>query len=200
MAYYKKQTAGFSLIELLVTLTIATLVVGSVMFQFRIYDSIVVLKGLAYEMAFTLREAQVFAVSSGVSTDGATFDLPYGIYVDLDSPQEYIFFQDNNENGRYDSSDIIIETYEIKDAFTLSQICVDADCVSADSSVTNEREVSVVYRRPEFDAMYDVRDGGSLIDTSGTSELVIRFELESDDTIYFDVVAGITGQISVTGT
>ena len=194
MVFSKVKQAGFSLIELMVAISIATFVVSAVLLQFRVFDSVIVLKGFAYEMALTIREAQVFAVSAGIGRND-TFDNPYGIYLDLDNPTEYILFENSNPSVdmAYDSSDYIVERYELDNGFQFNQICLDAVCSSA-------REVSIVYERPEFDAIFAAwNSAGGSIATGAVSEVSIRLESTQNPAQYFDVIAGVTGQVSVAG-
>lgn len=177
---------GFSLIELLVSLAIAVLVVGGILLRFRSFDSIVVLKGTAYDVALTLREAQVKSVSAG-GGEGASFaDYPVGVFFDTGEPNEYIAFYDVNDNSDYDSgTDTIIETYVIPDNYEISDICLDSDC-------TNPTSLTITYHRPEFDAVF-VSDTGP----STASDAKILVSVSTDATQYFTVVAGVTGYISV---
>ena len=169
---------GFSLIELLVTLAIATLVVSAVLVRFEAFDSVVVLKSIAYEIALTLREAQVYAVSATGDTSGV-FQSPYGVYFAAATPQDYTFFEDTNGNLTYDGGDSVIEVFTMNERYEISDLCTDSTC--------GRSTVSVVFERPEFDANI----------TPVADEATIELSLVDDPSTTFQVIVGLTGQISV---
>jgi prepilin-type N-terminal cleavage/methylation domain-containing protein len=187
MLFKNKNNRGFSLIELLVTLAISIVVVSAVLFRFDSFDSVVVLKSIAYEVALTVREAQIFAVSAAGDTSG-NFDTPYGVYVNLNNPQEYIFFEDNfpsTPNLQYDSGqDNIIETYTMNSKYQFFELCVDANC--------NPNWVSLVFQRPNFDPTIRSSIGSS------ASSATFRVSMTDNSATTFSVVVGLTGQVSVT--
>lgn len=184
MLYKKYNARGFSLIELLVTLAISILMVSAVLFRFDSFDSVVVLKSIAYEIALTVREAQVFAVSASGDTSG-TFDTPYGVYIDSNSPNNYIFFEDSNNNLQYESgTDTIIETYTMNAKYQVSDLCVNSTC--------SKNSVSIVFQRPNFDPTIT----SSLPETNPISA-TIQVGMVDDPSITFSVLVGLTGQITV---
>ncbi len=172
---------GFSLIELLVTIAISTLIASAVLVRFSAFDSVVILKTIAYEIALTLREAQVYAVSATGDT-AALFDSPYGVYFDTNAPQNYIFYEDSNGNLDYDgpSTDTILETYTMNPKYQISDLCVGGSCGQSD--------LSVAFQRPEFDA--------NLVPNGSSGSIVIS--LVDTPATTFTVTVGNTGQISVT--
>ena len=181
----KHKNLGFSLIELLVTLAISILIVSAVLFRFDAFDSVVVLKSIAYEIALTVREAQVFAVSAAGDT-GGVFDTPYGVYVNNVNRQDYIFFDDSNNNFRYDSgSDTIIETYTMNNKYQIVDMCVNATC--------GKNNVSLVFQRPNFDPNIV----SSPVQANPTSA-TIRIGMTDDPNTTFSVIVGLTGQVTVT--
>lgn len=187
MEYSKKHKiqAGFSLIELMVTLMIATLIVGGVLFQFRVFDSVIGLRGEAYDLASTLRTAQVYTVSAGISDDRSRFDRSVGVHYNVSSPQQYILFEDSNDNNQYNTGDAIIETYTIPDNYRISYICVETNCI-------NNNVVTVLFQRPEFDAIFSINN--TLV---SASEVLFGVALTNNTAEVFNVEVGATGQITV---
>ena len=181
----KQKSLGFSLIELLVTLAISIIIVSAVLFRFDAFDSVVVLKSITYEIALTVREAQIFAVSAAGDTSGA-FNTPYGVYVDRNNPVDYIFFEDSNNILRYDNgTDSIIETYTMNSKYNIVDLCVDATC--------NKNNLSLTFQRPNFDPNI-VSSPAQVNPTSAT----IRVGMTDDPNTTFSVVVGLTGQVTVT--
>ena len=91
----KSTQQGFSLIELMVTITLVTLITGLLMAKYSSFNDVVLLKNQAYEIALDIREAQIFGVSA--RGENGTFKEAYGIYIEKDS-QNYFLFQDTNNN------------------------------------------------------------------------------------------------------
>lgn len=60
----KAHARGFTLVELLISIAIITVITAIVVVRYRQFDSTVLLKGAAYEIALALREAQIQSVSA----------------------------------------------------------------------------------------------------------------------------------------
>ena len=92
----KDLKAGFTLIELMITITIVTLVTGIVMANYSSFNSVVLLKSQAYELALDLRSAQVYGVSVGGTTN--SFRGAYGIYFDVANGNQNQYHGNNQRN------------------------------------------------------------------------------------------------------
>jgi len=189
--YYNKKLArkspqlGFSLIELMVTISIVTLVTGIVMVKYTSFNNVVILKSQAYELALDIRAAQVYGVNAkGVNS---LFQGAYGIYFDISSSgnkNHYILFNDLNGNRKYDSGEEIGDTYTIDSRFEISQICSGISCTSAN-------QAGIAFRRPDFDA-YIV--AGSAV---GESQIDIVISSVQNSSLSRVVTVYSSGQISV---
>ena len=73
---------GFTLIELLISVLIIGIITTLVIVRYKQFDSTVLLKSAAYEVAFTLRETQVQSVSAARGA-GNNFDYPRGLSLDV---------------------------------------------------------------------------------------------------------------------
>ena len=64
---YQKQKinkkAGFTLVELLVTISIFVILTGVVLFNSNSFDSTVLLNNFGYDIALTIKQAQSFGVN-----------------------------------------------------------------------------------------------------------------------------------------
>lgn len=149
------QERGFSLLELMVTITIVTMITAIVMIRYSAFDSSVLLNNQAFEIALDIRETQVRSISvqADDSGSGDVFSSNFGLYFDRDTGDEYIFFRDNltsalGNDGRYDAGEEIGEPYELDARFTISDVYVNSN---ASNDVNN---ASIVFQRPNFDARF----------------------------------------------
>ncbi len=134
---------GFSLIELLVSIAIIALISTVVLMQYGSFNSVILLKSLAYEIALTVREAQTFGVS--VRSDGGTFQSAYGVHFDKSLIKSYTLFIDRNANNRYDTGEDVT-TYQIGQGNQIFDLCVNTIC--------DRDTLDIVFRRPEPDAIF----------------------------------------------
>ena len=69
---------GFTLVELLVSVSIIALIATVVLVRFTDFDSTTILRSLAFEVATAIREAQVISLGTQVGS-GVSFNIPSGI-------------------------------------------------------------------------------------------------------------------------
>ena len=200
----KLNTTGFSIIELMVTLSIVVLATGLVMVRYASFNSTTLLNSLAYQIAFDIRETQSLAVSvrgqadSGdiISGNPGGFREEYGMYFETHSPNQYILFQDNGdaEPPVYDEGEEVGMPLIIDPRFTIIEQCVENDCAAggADSGVAHH--ISVTFARPNFDALI-VDDAGNVRDSM---KIVVGTDDPGDSTgLTRSIIVNSSGQISV---
>lgn len=186
-----KNKRGFTLVELLVTLSIFVIVTSVVLFSQRSFNTSIVLTNLAYELSLYIRQAQVY----GVSGRSAGFDNEstpsHGVH--LSTAQEnkenkkIIFFSDLNEDGVY-NDDEIDSQYNIGRNNKISSILKWSNGVfSSESSAT----VDIVFRRPDPDAYIKIDD----FEKVTSVRIVVGSDSDPTATRYVDVVNN--GMISV---
>ncbi len=166
-SYLPKQATlrGFTIIELMVTLGIVVLVTGLVMIRYSSFNSSVLLTSQAYLTGFDIREAQSLAVS--VRGNSEEFREEYGMYFTLDTPNQYLLFQDDDSLGEtspahYDAGEAIGIPYRVDSRFEIVNICATNNssrtCNSDDPETTGEvvdatlDDLTVTFQRPDFDA------------------------------------------------
>lgn len=202
----KSVSRGFTLVELMVTLSIVVLVTGVVMIQYSSFNSSVLLTSQAYVTAFDVREAQTLAVS--VRGQGAQFREEYGLFFDItaENPNNYILFQDDNANGidepaRYNVGEELGVRREIGIRFKLLNICatnsVSRTCYTDDPNTVGEdinsafHDVAISFKRPDFDAAFYSSSGKSNIQSI---EIIIG---TGDSPLTKNIVVYQTGQVSL---
>lgn len=204
----RKGGKGFTLIELLVVTAILVIITSLVLFNNNRFGGTVLLQNLAYDVALSVREAQVYGIS--VRSFGGEFDFGYGMHFDTNS-QTYVLFADAFvPNGLYDcpnpgleGSCERVESTDIQRNYRIVKLCVPASS-SLDACMSNSdiwvSKVDILFKRPEPDACISA-DDSIKIDSDGACTLnpeeSARVVLESPrgDRRSFTIEA--TGQISV---
>lgn len=104
-----RYSRGFTVIELLVVTIIIVLITGFILFRHQGFNSSTLLRSLAYSVALSVRQAQVYGVSVRESAAGSgSFVQGYGVYFGnsgLVDNSHYLIFADANANGRYDAGE-----------------------------------------------------------------------------------------------
>lgn len=195
---------AFTVIELLVTLTIVVLVTGIVMIRYSSFNSSVLLTSQAFLTAFDIRETQSLAVS--VRGNSSQFREEYGLHFQMATPNEYLLFQDDDEsNGeykpaRYDVGEEVGVPYKIDPRFTILNMCgtnsSSRTCYTNDPDTTGEsidpafNNVAVSFKRPDFDAAF--------YSTSKTNLQSVEIMIGTEGgPIIKSIVIYTTGQISI---
>ncbi len=158
---------GFTVVELMVTVTIVVLVTGIVMIRYSSFNSSVLLTSQAYITAFDIREAQSLAVS--VRGNANEFREEYGIYITMNTPTQYQLFQDDDAIGeaspaQYAPSEAIGAPFRVDSRFSIVNICGTNSssrmCFVDDPKTTDEvinnnfSDIAISFKRPDFDAAF----------------------------------------------
>ncbi len=193
---YKKsfKITGFALVELLVSISILVLVTGAVMANHGAFNSAVLLRGQAYEVAFQARDTQLFAVS--IMSDAGQYRNIYGLHFDTSNNTNYKIFRDSNRNFYFGSSEEFGKQGSIDPRFVVG----DVRWVHSNGSKTSISNVSVMFERPNFDARFfqAAAPGGELINATSV-EIDVRVKGTTGNTNgeVRTVEITRTGQISV---
>jgi len=178
---HSSRRRGFSLVELLVCIAIIAIISGVVLARYRSFDSTILLRNLAYEIALSTREAQVLGVS--VRGDlGTGFQDAYGMH--FTPGTTYRLFRDVNDNDVYDPpTDIDISVYTIGQNNQIRDLCAGTNC--------SRTSIDVVFRRPDPDALF------SITPFAGTPSAVAIVVGPPDGSTTRTVRIWTTGQIAV---
>ncbi len=193
---------GFTLVELLISTAIITIITAIVLVRYGTFDSVTLLKSLAYEVGLTIREAQVYSVSVSDLSGLGNYRSPYGLNFSVGGSDYTLFRFDSvssTDRPKYvtpEASDI--RTYSLTNGVYVYDVCVwvagAMDCAS-DEDVT-EQQLDISFRRPEFAALFNAHwlDAG----TQNNIERA-RIELVSprNTTNIWIVDVNLLGQISI---
>ncbi len=174
---------GFSLIELMVVLTIITIITSVALTSQGQFNKSLVLANAAYDLALTIRSAETFGIGS--RAHGATVNAGYGLHFQSGSAQSFTLFVDtspgpscstpncNPGDGFLSAGDSVVQSYTLGNG-----IYIDNFCLLVQNSTTwrcgktgGISSLNVVFERPNPNAK--IR---GLLDTteySGTSACVV---------------------------
>jgi type II secretory pathway pseudopilin PulG len=137
------------MIELLVSISIIVLVLTITLTRQSAFNSAVLLRSEAFDMALAIREVQLSAVSAASDGSGE-FRSTLGVHVDTANRNEYILFRDStsgsDDNNSYDPGEEFGISGSIDPRFEIGTI----EAVG----VTDPSEVSIVFQRPNYDAEF----------------------------------------------
>ncbi len=176
---------GFGLIELIVSIGIMVFILSMVLVKQGSFDNAILLRSQAYEIALMLREIQLSAVSS-INDGSGDFRADLGVSFNKTTAIDrgvYKIFRDLNNNG-YDSGEEYGIQGVLDNRFEIRDIIV---------GTNNEDKVSIVFTRPNFDAMF--YDALNALSTEAVVLIVIGKKGAVSPTRTVEISA--TGQISV---
>lgn len=145
---------GFTLVELMVVVGVVTIITTLILTRYSQFNNTILLSNLAYDIALSARQAQVYGLSVRERTTGVqTFNIAYGLYFNRSNPTSYSLFSDNNDNQYYDEAgDTIIELYNVRRGYEFLEFCV-APASGAEVCTPYDIEaLSVTFKRPDPDA------------------------------------------------
>lgn len=141
---------GFSLVELLVVIAIVAVVSALVLARYGQFNGQVLLRNLAYDIALSVRQAQVYTISgkAGISTNG----VPYGVHFKSIPNTQYYIFADNNGNGAYDTGEET-EVLTVRSGYSITNFCGDLVSGTSDCVLTGQiTTLTILFKRPDPDA------------------------------------------------
>lgn len=165
MNFLRFKSKGLTLIEMLVVITIFTIMTAVIMADFPSFRDKTALDLIAQEIATTIRQAQVYGI--GTREAGSKF-TSYGIYFDLSDTtnlgkKAFYLYADKdatnsfsspnpllncNQTGEGENEDCLIEKFTITGTAEISELCADGDCTSQ-----NLNNLDIFFQRfyPEAD-------------------------------------------------
>lgn len=122
------------------------------------YGSSVVLQNLAYDIALSVRQAQVYGIAvARLGTGSYTFSAGYGMHFDKGATQ-YILFGDNiTANGIYNSGEAISIT-NIASGYSVYDLC--GTPLTSSTSTCGYSKLDILYLRPEPGAWISLNSTG----------------------------------------
>ncbi len=159
------------------------------------FDSSTVMRSLAYSIALSVRQAQVYGTSVYNSGSASpAYASAYGIDLSLLSAttSSYTLFADLTNSGRYDPTNLseAVKTFSLNNGYTISEVCAIVTASAADGSGGSRRcvggvtvggvsvddtfndgrimtSLDIIFKRPNPDAVIVPLDSTGTILTSG---------------------------------
>lgn len=194
---------GFTLIELLVVTGVIVVVSAVVLANQNRFGGQVLLQNFAYDVALSIRQAQVYglAVVRVGSGAGSSFSASYGMHFDSSSTnnlnKKYNLFADTNKNGLWETGeDVAPSPYNIGRGYLISKLCSPAGTDINCTSGTVVPKLDIMFIRPEPDALISA-DSLSCISSAANCKASARIVLKSPRGDTMSVSVQANGQIAV---
>ncbi len=188
---------AFTLVELLVVSAIIVLITGIVLVDHNRFGGNVLLQNLAYDVALSVRQAQVYGIA--VQRFGAsTFSAAYGVHFDSSNPQNYVLFGDaTTVNGMFDASaspSELVQATTITNGFRITSLCAPSAIGSVETCGLSS--IDIVFKRPEPDAYISVSGASGILNPINLQQQA-RVQFLSTKGSTMSVIVQATGQIAV---
>jgi type II secretory pathway pseudopilin PulG len=190
-------TAGFTIMELVAVMGIIVVVSAVTLANNARFGGSVLLQNLAYDMALSIRQAQVYGIAVRNYGSG-NFSALYGMHFDISDATHYELFADVSGSGIYDpSKNVPPSPYVIGRGYRIDGLCSPAGTDPA--TCTRVGQLDVVYKRPEPDARITAGSGGgqTCIQNPSQCKESARIIVKSPRGDIMSVLVEATGQISV---
>ena len=183
MYFKRKKTivdlkSGFTLVELLVAISIFTIITGVVLMQDNSFSSGILTSNMAYETALTIRQAQVYGVNVKATDIDAnnintqSFDYAYGVHIGAINDAEANTLEQKNLGIKsvklfvdIDEDARLTETNNSGDLCSIENECLENTKFSKNNYIKNlcyvdynssfikcGKTLSFLFKRPDLDA------------------------------------------------
>jgi hypothetical protein len=140
-------------VELLAVTAVMVFITSAILANNSRFGGAVLLQNLAYDMALTVRQAQVYGISVFRFGD-EEFSYAYGVHFSPSTPTAFLLFADAvSENGLYDgcptSSECeLVQSTNISQGYRVADVCV----TGSGAESCGHSQLDVTFKRPEPDA------------------------------------------------
>lgn len=179
------------------------------------FNSSTVLRSLAYSVALSVRQAQVYGTSvvgtttsagncvGGFYNAGICYASAYGLYFDVSTPTTYILFADLNNDGKYQTNEYV-KPFNLNNGYVISNFCangVNGAAAISRCAASSINTLNIIFKRPNPDASFNAFNASGLpIAGDVYSGAYIQLQVTGDTANTKSVSVLVTGEISVCST
>ena len=192
--FSNKKNKGFSLIELIVSVAIFTIITSLILAKHSKFSGTLLLENLAYDVALSIRKAQVFGLSVREFNTGVSdFDVGYGVHFDSSDDKTYVFFSDTDREEDFDADTEVIDTFNLRKGNYIYKFCgVLSDGTQKCSNTGDITSLDIIFERPNPEAIIK-----SNIDADDGLYVSALITVASSQGTQWNVSTVVTGQISI---
>ncbi len=162
--------AGMSYVELIVVMSIFSVISGVAIYNYGAFQGKVDIKSLAHDIALKIVEAQKSSVAGKLPVSvSANWKPSYGVYFDITAPKTFIYFADLNNDKIYNEP--ALDTIAITKGNYISYIASYSSSTQKLSPIMTPLFVS--FQRPDSSAIFTSSNGVPL---SGFDYIEIRIQ------------------------
>lgn len=193
MLFSFSQKKGFSLIELLVTMTVFMLLSAGVVINYRATTKSLSLSSMASLISSDIRRAQMYGISN---IDRGGLYRPHGISFNITNNTSYMLFADTvtrnlkNDNIGAVCSGECLQKYAIKDGTTVTELCLD----KKQGPCQAMRSIHIAFERPNPEPIITGVNNGGVLKIGSDAEITITTK---DGAYSKTIIVWKTGLVSV---
>lgn len=192
----KRDTAGFTLLELMVVITLSTIITTALIIQNSRWNDRMAVTSQAYELVLMIRQAQIWGLSVRENSSGVgdRFNVGYGIYIDEDNPSnQYVFFVDQNKDGVWSNGETL-ETKTLTRGVVINRFCGSTGGNNCNNGPGPLNQLNIVFFRPETKANISLlNNGGGPSTTNPPVTIYLRSPQGNEVGVFVDT----DGRVSV---
>ncbi len=141
--------AGFGLVELMVSISVMVIVTSVILAKHNSHNGASLLRGQAYELALSVREMQLLAVSATGNTAG--FNNVYGLTFSSSTVPTFVVFRDADGDYFYDAGTEEFGPQGVIDGrYLISRV----EFIGTGPDVGRVNSATILFERPNFDALF----------------------------------------------
>lgn len=195
---YRNKKWGFTLVELIVVMTISTVIMTALVIQQSRWNDSLVVRTQAYELVLMIRQAQIYSlgVREDVGGTGDKFNIGYGVHINtVGNPRlRYEFFADRDGDKQYDKIPNESIATESKD-LTRGVYVYDVLCTVPPSCPGSLKGVDITFLRPSPNAsIIFTKANGDILPLNPPVSIKIR---SANDLVEAVVIVEANGQVSI---
>ncbi|MBU0999177.1 type II secretion system GspH family protein [Patescibacteria group bacterium] len=153
---HPEYSRGMTYVELIVVLSIFAVLSSVAVFNYGDFQAKVDIKNLASDIALKIVEAQKSSINGALPMSGYdpdTWKPSYGVYFDLSTPKQFIYFADlDNNPNTYDAGELLNTINITKNNYILNiDKCLNNSCLSGSNPIDI---LFITFKRPDSEANF----------------------------------------------